>query len=45
VRRRGDTRQADALEQRARELDPAATAWAIERAAKPPAANPAQKRN
>jgi Flp pilus assembly protein TadD len=38
-RRRGDTRQADALEQRARQLDPAATAWAIERATKSPATN------
>ena len=32
VRRRGDTRQADALETQARQLDPEATVWAIERA-------------
>jgi Tfp pilus assembly protein PilF len=43
--RRGDTRHADALEQQARQLDPAATAWAIERATKSPADNPAQKRD
>ena len=42
-RRRGDARRADALEQQARQLDPAAADWAIERAAKSPADNPAQK--
>ena len=40
VRRRGDTRQADALEAQARQLDPEATVWAIERATKSPAASP-----
>lgn len=45
VRRRGDTRQADALEAQARQLDPEATVWAIERATKSPAGNTAQKRN
>ena len=44
-RRRGDTRHADALEQQARQLDPQATAWAIERATKSPADNAAQKRD
>jgi Tfp pilus assembly protein PilF len=44
-RRRGDTRHADALEQQARQLDPAATAWAIERATKSPADNAAPKRD
>jgi tetratricopeptide (TPR) repeat protein len=42
-RRRGDARHADALEQQARRLDPAATAWAIERAAKSPGDNTPQK--
>jgi len=32
LRRRGDPRQADALEAQARQLDPEATVWAIERA-------------
>ena len=36
-RRRGDPRQAEALEQQARQLDPTATAWALERATKSPA--------
>jgi cytochrome c-type biogenesis protein CcmH/NrfG len=44
-RRRGDTRHADALEQQARQLDPAATAWAIERAAKSPTDSTAPKRD
>jgi tetratricopeptide (TPR) repeat protein len=44
-RRRGDIRHADALEQQARQLDPAATAWAIERAAKSPADSTAPKRD
>ena len=44
-RRRGDARRADALEQQAHQLDPAAADWAIERAAKSPADNPAQKRD
>ena len=44
-RRRGDTQRADALEQQARQLDPAATAWAIERTTKSPADNAAQKRD
>ena len=44
-RRRGDAQQADALEAQARQLDPAATAWAIERAAKSRADNTAQKRD
>jgi Flp pilus assembly protein TadD len=44
-RRRGDTRQADALEQQARLLDPEATAWAIERATQSPANNKARKRD
>ncbi len=42
-RRRGNARQADALEQQARQLDSAATAWAIERAAKSPGDNTPQK--
>ncbi|HOX55474.1 MAG TPA: tetratricopeptide repeat protein [Candidatus Paceibacterota bacterium] len=42
-RRRGDTQRAEALEQQARQLDPEATAWAIERATKPPAGNTAPK--
>jgi Flp pilus assembly protein TadD len=42
-RRRGDTRHADALEQQARQLDPAAAAWAIERATTSPADKTAQK--
>jgi len=41
ARRRGDTRQADALEERARRLDPEARAWALERAARSPADNAA----
>lgn len=44
-RRRGDPRHADALEQQARQLDPAATAWALERAAKSPANNSALQRD
>jgi tetratricopeptide (TPR) repeat protein len=44
-RRRGDTRHADALEQQARQLDPAATVWAIERAAKSPADSTSPKRD
>ena len=44
-RRRGETRHADALEKQARQLDPAATDWAIERATKSPADNTTQKRN
>jgi len=44
-RRRGDPRHADALEQQARQLDPAATAWALERAAKSPAENTARQRD
>ena len=44
-RQRGDTRHADALEEQARQLDPAATAWAIERATKSPADSTAQKRD
>ena len=44
-RRRGDTRHADALEQQARQLDPAATAWAIERATQSPSARTAPTRD
>jgi tetratricopeptide (TPR) repeat protein len=44
-RRRGDTGRADALEQQARQLDPAATAWAIERTAKSPADSAVPKRD
>jgi Flp pilus assembly protein TadD len=42
-RRRGDARQADALEHQARQLDADATAWAIERATKSPAEKAAPK--
>lgn len=45
ARRRGDTRRADALEQQARQLDPAAAAWAVERAAKSLADSAARKRD
>ena len=44
-RRRGDNQHADALEQQARQLDPAATAWAIERATQSPADTTTQKRD
>jgi hypothetical protein len=44
-RRRGDARRADAVEQQARQLDPAATAWAMERTAKSPADSEAPKRD
>ena len=44
-RRRSDPRQAEALEQQARQLDPTATAWALERATKSPADSAAQKRD
>jgi Flp pilus assembly protein TadD len=44
-RRRGDTRRADALEEQARQLDPAATAWAIERATKSPGDDPVRRRD
>jgi len=45
ARRRGDTQQADALEERARRLDPEGTAWALERAAKSPAGSTAPGRD
>jgi tetratricopeptide (TPR) repeat protein len=45
ARRRGDPRHADALEQQASQLDPAAAAWAIERATKSPTDNTAPKRD
>jgi tetratricopeptide (TPR) repeat protein len=45
ARRRGDARHADALEQQASQLDPAAAAWAIERATKSPTDNTAPKRD
>ncbi len=44
-RRRGDTHHADALEQQARQLDPAETAWAIERATQSPAGSPPHRRD
>jgi tetratricopeptide (TPR) repeat protein len=44
-RKRGNPQRADPLEQQARQLDPAAAAWAIERATKSPADNAAQKRD
>ncbi len=45
ARRRGNTSEADALEQQARQLDAAATAWALERATKLPAADVTLQRN
>jgi Tfp pilus assembly protein PilF len=44
-RRRGGIAEADALEQQARQLDPAETAWAIERATQSPAGGIAHKRD
>ncbi|MCX6925948.1 MAG: tetratricopeptide repeat protein, partial [Verrucomicrobia bacterium] len=44
-RRRGDIRHADALEQQARQLDPATTEWAIERANQSPASKTTPKRD
>ena len=42
-RRRGDARRAEALEQQARRLDPAAADWALERATQSPADKTARK--